>query len=351
MPTGLEISRDYIGEIILPGLRAELGDDADRLAVAVIGTGSDVQGWDDEISRDHHWGPRATIFHRRDDEEGLKPRVTRFLNHALADTYRDYHVVIGLEDLIGVCSSSIEDFFAFFLGTAALPATDLDWLQLCEADLLHVTGGEVVFDGPGDLTHRRDVLRYYPDNLWKKRLADWCCYVTGRDAPYNVYRVVKRADPITRAHYVSQCLRRQMELCFTLNRQYAPYPKWLNRQFRHLPRFADSMAPIMDAVISEPDGRRQVLDLIEINYLIAGALAELGLTRPPQRRAFDEGLTDLVLYTSAVEIYQGLPSELVNPSFNQIELWEKLARMSILDPEDYVQRDYEKSSTPGTAQV
>ena len=49
MPTGFEISREYIQEVILPGLRIEIGDEIDRLAVAVIGAGSDAQGWDDEI--------------------------------------------------------------------------------------------------------------------------------------------------------------------------------------------------------------------------------------------------------------------------------------------------------------
>ena len=132
-----------------------------------------------------------------------------------------------------------------------------------------------------------------------------------------------------------------------LNRKYAPYPKWLNRQFRQLPRYAESMAPIIDEAFAEPDGRKQVLKLIEVNYLIADAIAEYGLSKPPQRREFDEGLTDLVLYTSAREIYRSLPDELITPSFNQIELWEKMARIALLDPDDYVQRDYEKSSTNG----
>jgi hypothetical protein len=342
MPTGLEISREYIQEVILPGLRVEIGDEIDRLAVAVIGTGSDVQGWDDEISRDHHWGPRATIFFRREDEDTLGPQIKSFLHHNLPGTYRDYEVVVGLEDLIGVCCTSIESFFEFFLGTSTLPETDLDWIKLCETDLQHVTGGDVVIDGHGELTHRREVLHYYPETVWKKRIADWCCYATGRDAPYNLYRVAKRNDPITRAHYLSQCLRRQMELCFMLNRKYAPYPKWLNRQFRQLPRYAESMAPIIDEAFAEPDGRKQVLKLIEVNYLIADAIAEYGLSKPPQRREFDEGLTDLILYTSAREIYSSLPDELITPSFNQIELWEKMARIALLDPDDYVQRDYEK---------
>jgi hypothetical protein len=32
------------------------------MAIGVHGTGSDVLGPDDAISRDHHWGPRAAIL-------------------------------------------------------------------------------------------------------------------------------------------------------------------------------------------------------------------------------------------------------------------------------------------------
>ena len=140
--------------------------------------------------------------------------------------------------------------FERFLQTDQLPACDLDWLNLCEVDLFHVTAGQVVYDGPGELTRRRQALAYYPDNVWKKRIADWCMYLTGRDAPYNIHRVSKRGDDLTCTIYFGLCVKRLMELCFALNRRYAPYTKWLNRTFRTLPRFADELAPLIDDAIA-----------------------------------------------------------------------------------------------------
>jgi hypothetical protein len=64
-------------------------------------------------------------------------------------------------------------------------------------------------------------------------------------------------------------------------------------------------------------------------------LADLNLTEPPRRRVFDDSLTDLSLYDSAAQIYSGLPEELFQPSFNQIELWEKMAREVLFDTNDY----------------
>jgi hypothetical protein len=58
--SGLEISKEFISTLLLPLLQDEVPEFYDRLSVAVVGTGSDVLGFDDEISRDHHWGPVPT---------------------------------------------------------------------------------------------------------------------------------------------------------------------------------------------------------------------------------------------------------------------------------------------------
>jgi hypothetical protein len=296
-----------------------------------------VVGLDDEVSRDHHWGPRANVLYLRNDAERLKPLLAGVFAAHLPKQYCGYDVRVNIGNLTGVCSCAVEDFFQRFLQTDRLPTSDLDWLKYCEVDLFHVTSGQVVYDGPGEFTRRRQALAYYPDHVWRKRLADWCMYVTGRDAPYNLYRVSKRGDEITCAIYFGLCLKRLMELCFAINRRYAPYTKWLNRTFRKLPLVAAELAPLIDDAMAESSWKRRVAILIEANYVIADALAELGLTAPPVRRPFDEGLTDLTLYDSAAQIYATIPAELFGPSFNQIELWERMAREVLFDTNDYFQ--------------
>ena len=162
-------------------------------------------------------------------------------------------------------------------------------------------------------------------------------YVSGREAPYNLYRVSKRNDNLTSTIYLGLCLKRMMELCFALNRQYAPYTKWLNCSFRKLPKYADQLAPLIDATMAEPAWDRRVRILIDANYIIAEALVDLGVTSQVVRKDFDEGLTDLTLYYSAAEIYSSLPERLLGPSFHQIEHWEKMAREVLFDTNDYLQ--------------
>jgi hypothetical protein len=59
-------------------------------------------------------------------------------------------------------------------------------------------------------------------------------------------------------------------------------------------------------------------------------------------RPFDEGLTDLTLYVSAKELYEGLPPDWLARSFNPIESWEKIARQVLVDAGDYFQKKYSR---------
>jgi hypothetical protein len=169
-------------------------------------------------------------------------------------------------------------------------------------------------------------------------------YASGRDSPYNVYRISKRGDDLTCMIYLGQYLKRAMELCFALNREYSPYTKWLNRAYRNLPKYVDTIAPLLDEILPIEDWKGRVFKMVEANYAIADAIADLGLTEPVRRREFDEGLTDLTLYDSAAQIYRTIPEELFAPSFNFIELWERMAREVLFDTNDYFQKDYESKT-------
>lgn len=335
MPTGLEISTDFIHEVVWPALSRGLDGRAGRLAIAVIGTGSDVQGLDDQISRDHHWGPRANVLLLPEDAGPLHHDVKNILDSGMPASYRGFPVVRDTLIMTGLTSRPMDEFFQYFLGTAALPQSHPDWLRLCEVDLHHVTSGRVVIDGPGELTRRRGHLRYYPDEVWMKRIADWCMYLTGRDAPYNLHRLAKRGDRFTASLYKANYLHQAMELTFALNRRYAPYTKWLHRVVATLPLGGTEVVEALEEIHGEDDLHRNVHQMIGLNYLFAEMIADLGLATPPKRVPFDDGLTVLTLYDTAAQIYSRLPAELFAPSFNRVQLWERLARDVLFDSNDY----------------
>ena len=115
--TGLSISREFINSTLLPLLKQWLPNDFDRLAVAIVGTGSEILGMDDEISRDHHWGPRANVMYLRADADRLRDKLRTLFAEKLPATYGEYAVHANIGNLTGVCCGAVEDFFLRFLGT------------------------------------------------------------------------------------------------------------------------------------------------------------------------------------------------------------------------------------------
>ena len=73
--TGLELSKKYFFEACKPVLEREIPEKLDRIAACLVGEGSDCFGWDDEISRDHGWGPRVCLVLTQADMEDFGDRL------------------------------------------------------------------------------------------------------------------------------------------------------------------------------------------------------------------------------------------------------------------------------------
>lgn len=54
---GMELCRAYFDEVGFPMLRESFSSVLDRMAVGLVGDGSECYGFDDAVSRDHDWGP------------------------------------------------------------------------------------------------------------------------------------------------------------------------------------------------------------------------------------------------------------------------------------------------------
>jgi hypothetical protein len=82
---GLALSRAFYREAVKPVL-----DEAFPVfsySAALIGPGSEVLGFDTEMSADHDWGPRVMIFHRPGDRE-LKDTISDCLAERLPTEVR-----------------------------------------------------------------------------------------------------------------------------------------------------------------------------------------------------------------------------------------------------------------------
>ena len=59
-------------------------------SAGLIGGGSEVLGFDSEISTHHDWGPRVMLFVRADDPDTAAPAIRTLAMDHVSLTYRDY---------------------------------------------------------------------------------------------------------------------------------------------------------------------------------------------------------------------------------------------------------------------
>ncbi|UCC17489.1 MAG: DUF4037 domain-containing protein [Dehalococcoidales bacterium] len=249
---GMDLSKKYYFECVKPLIQDNLPELEGKYAAALVGYGSDVIGNDDEISRDHEWGPRCHVFlseeiHKRYglqlDEildnniplefEGFPTRFT-FAEHWGSIPSKDssgyHHVVI----------STPQRFLKLTIGFPGVPGSDIDWLAVSEQRLLEFTSGEVFEDFPGELTEFREKLAYFPDDVWRYRIAYSLSDIGCDDDLISLCG--QRGDIISMHLNAARTVEKIMRLVFLLNKQYAPlYPKWLHRNFVKLPEIASEI--------------------------------------------------------------------------------------------------------------
>jgi hypothetical protein len=84
---GLELNKGFYIEIVKPLLEKRYPDL--RYSAALLGYGSDVLGYDTEISMDHNWGPRLQLFI---NEKELIPELNNELQYGLPFQYKNFPV-------------------------------------------------------------------------------------------------------------------------------------------------------------------------------------------------------------------------------------------------------------------
>ena len=77
---GLELSERYFTEVGAPMIEEKFPAYKHRIAAGLVGDGSECFGFDDEISRDHDWGPSFCLWLTRRDYEAFGPQLQALLD-------------------------------------------------------------------------------------------------------------------------------------------------------------------------------------------------------------------------------------------------------------------------------
>ena len=235
---GIELSRRFFTEAGLPLLHRHFPDLVGRIAAGLVaggfesGCGSEIGGFDDEISRDHNWGPRFFLFLSDADKRERGEQVQRLLEAELPDTFAGFPLSATTLPKRKVYIVTPEENLRAVLGVDGPADTDEDWIHLPEIRLFEYTSGAIFYEPVPLVAPLRGRFAYYPENVWYKRLSFAFFQL---QAAGNAARMARRGDAVACRFYVTCLLRNVMRVCFLLRRRYAPYHKWLFQAFQRLP--------------------------------------------------------------------------------------------------------------------
>jgi hypothetical protein len=272
---GLELSRRFYAEVVSPWLGREFPDL--RHAAALIGAGSELLGFDDELSRDHDFCARAQLFV---DDDMFQARgasvVSRFAEIA-PTSFLGAPTTAGRkrpDEALGDQRHGLELWTPrgalrhWLAVDADAPPDAIGWLALSEQRLLSITAGAVFRDDDGALTQWRERFAYFPRDVWLYKLA--CQWRRIAEEQAFVGRAGLVGDELGSRVIAARLVRDVMRMAFLISRQYAPYSKWFGSAFSRLP-CAAGLAPVLDRALEAPDWRARDAALAE-SYL---ALANL----------------------------------------------------------------------------
>lgn len=259
-------------------------------SAALLGWGSEVLGYDDVQSSDHHWGPRFLLFLSPADYG--KYAISEALRNNLPHRFRGYSANFGKPDEIGVrlpqdtdegpvnhmiSIETIEKFFGWYLGCNPYESlTAADWLTFSEHKLLAVTSGKVFHDGLGELEDVRRTFHYYPRDVWLYQLvAQWIKIFEEREF---VSRCGDVGDELGSMIIAARQVRNLMRLCFLMERKYAPYSKWFGTAFSNL-ECASELSPVFRDVLLATTWKEREGHLARAFPIIARRHNALQITR------------------------------------------------------------------------
>ena len=256
---GMQLSKEYwqtYGKQLLelPKFR----DYKNRIAAGLVGHGSECYGFDDEISRDHDFGPGFCLW--LTDEDYAK--IGDDLQAAYNDLPQEYAGFGSREETPRAksCESSkrvgvfsISEFFENITGFATAPSQDEPhlWLSLSEPTLAAATNGQIFADPLGEFSKTRQSFKLMPDDvrisLISRRLG-----MMAQAGQYNVPRMLARTDGAAAWLSINEFVRATASIVFLLNNPisagYLPYYKW---QFAALRKLSARMASRLSGVANQ----------------------------------------------------------------------------------------------------
>lgn len=265
MPSGMELARRFWEQAGKPMLQSRYPDYAERIAVGLVGYGSECFGFDDALSRDHDFAPRFCLWLTDEDYAAIGTALQEDYER-IAHAWRSEHSSADLPDSPTTPRAQgtmrrdgvfrIGDFFETLTGYREAPPQDAphEWLALDESTLATATNGRIFADALGIFSKTCQGFTFMPEDvrlsLISRRLG-----MLSQAGQYNLPRMLQRGDGAAAMTSIHEFAQAAISLVFLVNNPvsvgYAPYYKWRFAALRRLSRRMATRLPGVCAQLEE----------------------------------------------------------------------------------------------------
>lgn len=257
--TGMQLAQSYwqtYGKTLLD--QPKFAKYKNRIAAGLVGHGSECYGFDDEISRDHDFGPGFCLWLTNEDYAEIGADLQTAYDalprkYAGFDSRNETPRAKSCESSKRVGVFRISEFFENLTGFPTAPSQNEPhlWLSLSESTLATATNGKIFADPLGEFSKARQSFKLMPDDvrisLISRRLG-----MISQAGQYNFPRMIARKDASAAWLSINEFVRATASLVFLLNNPvtagYLPYYKW---QFAALRKLSNRMASRLPEVCSK----------------------------------------------------------------------------------------------------
>ena len=285
---GLALAERYFLSHGLPAIKQQFPQHVDRIAAGLIGPGSDCLGFDDEVSKDHDWGPGFCLWLTDSDFDQIGDELTQLYEYLPSsfDGFERGQSEWG-RNRVGVFRTSL--FYQQYIGSSNLPTEISDWFYIPEDNLSVCTSGRVFTDPLGEFSNiRKELLAFYPDDVCLVKIAGRCMSA-GQSGQYNYQRCLQRLDHFSMRIAETEFCSSIISIIYLINRQYKPYYKWQLPGVADLPIFGREVAELISSLIVESDPQKKQLLINRICEEVIGVLISQGLSSAESLHFLDHG--------------------------------------------------------------
>jgi len=281
---GMQLCHDFYFECVAPLMERHFP--GVHYSAARMGGGSDVLGFDDHRSTDHDWGPRVELFFSSRDYESVGKRIYEILSNKLPFTFKGFSTHFVDDYLMGDTDKypilhrartySIDDYFTYFLGfNPANGVSEIDWLRTPEQILRTIKYGKIFHDGLSALQDIKNKLTWYPEDVWCYIMA--CQWVRiDQEEPF-VARCGDVGDELGSRVVAARQVKEIMQLCFYMEKEFAPYTKWFGTAFSKL-SCAQNLEPLLNRIFVQENWKDREKVLSEVYLILSEMHNDLAIT-------------------------------------------------------------------------